>query len=289
VSAREGPSIVAPVAMRLPPPLPNRRRSDGACRARAVGVVAGVYLLAGLIVTLAVVVVDPGVRAATASEVVLGADGAPLASVLAHLASFEGGEARVAEDIPDKVSGPLVGEAAVLIGLLVDAHRLTLYREGRTLWFDREGRTVVDFVPLDRPVIVRALEALAAPVAPGGTVQVEASGRGLVLSGTRAYVRTSLARIALATGVAVEPDTPRGRDTRVPLPGLARAVSAVGGEALAERIVLVSSSPPRFVQLDDGTRLEIGATLVDGRRLRAIERERLVFENEGVAWELAFR
>ena len=143
-------------------------------------------------------------------EVVLEASEAPLESVLSHLARVEGGEARVAEDIRDRVSGDLVGAAPDLIALLVEAHGLELYRDGALLWFDREGRTVVDFVPLARPDIARALSILAAPLAPGGTVQVEASERGLVLSGTRAYVRTSLARITHGTGLPLDADPSPG-------------------------------------------------------------------------------
>ena len=215
------PSVVPPEP-RLPAPRPVRRWSDGTSRVRAAGVLAGLYMCASLVTTAAVLLVHSGRSVAAAPpEVRLEANGAPLANVLAHLAALGGDEVRLAEDVSDLVAGPLVGSAAELITLLADAHGLTVHRDGSTLWVDREGRRVVDFVPLEKPMIVRALETLAAPLAPGGSVQVEASGRGLVLSGSRAYVRTSLARIAMATGAVVEPARPSVPDARSPPPGRA--------------------------------------------------------------------
>ena len=280
------PVSAAPPTRRVP--APRRRWRDGVSRRRAAGVLAGLYLCALLLTTAAVLLVHPGASVAAApAEVVLQANGAPLGDVLVHLAAIDGEEARLGDDVSDRVSGGLVGQASSLIALLVDAHGLSLHRDGRTLWLDREGRTVVDFVPLDRPMIVRALQTLAAPVAPGGTVQVEASERGLVLSGSRAYVRTSLARIAMATGAAVEPAPVADVNARVPLPGLSRAIELPNEASLASRIVLVSARPPRFVQLDDGTRLVEGSVLLDGRRLATIERERLVFDAGGLETALA--
>lgn len=270
---------VQPVARSSWAARPARRWSDGTSRVRTALVVVTAYATAALVTTGAAVLALPGARAAAEPDVALRASGAPLGDVLAHLAAVAGGRARVADDIADRVSGSLVGDATSLVALLVDAHGLELHRDGETLWFDREGRTVVDFVPLSRSMIVTALETLAAPVAPGGTVQVEASGRGLVLSGTRGYVRTSLARIAMATGAEVEPAARADADARAPLPGLEQAVDVADEDALAERVVLVSARPPRYVQLEDGTRLVVGSTLADGRRLTAIERERLVFDD----------
>jgi len=225
-------------------------------------------------VLVAVVGTHHSARADGASDAVLEMRGAPLASVLDHLAAIEGGEAHVDDSVTDTLDGSLVGEPGELMRLLIESHHLELFQDGDNYWFDRPGRTIVDFVPLQKSDIVLALRALAAPVAPGGTVQVEASERGLVLNGSRAYVRTSLARIALATGKAVEP--PRFAsghgDEEKALPPIS---------ALAGRVVLLSPTEPAFAELDDGTRLSVGDTLEDGRQLATIERQRMVFRREG--------
>ena len=52
-------------------------------------------------------------------------------------------------------------------------------------------------------------------------------------------------------------------------------------EALVARAVLVSSAEPRYVELDDGTRIAVGTALADGYRVAGIERGRLVLERDG--------
>ena len=216
-----------------------------------------------------------------ARQAALDARGAPLTSVLAHLVALEGGEARVADGIGDLVVGPLVGKPDELIALLEDAHSLETHREGTTIWFDRIGHSALDFVPLQRAEIVRALEALAFPLAPGGTVQTESSGRGLVLRGDRAYLRTSLQRIALATGNDLDAFSPAGAGS-YRSPKRAGADPPPTPEALVERAVLISSRFPRFVELDNGERFGIGDALAEGWRLERIGRERLVCVRDGL-------
>lgn len=144
------------------------------------------------------------------TKVEIRAENAPLGRTLQKL--LEGREAgievRVSEEIDDHLSGRLVGTVDDLLDLLIETHGLEMYRRGKTIWFDRKGRSVVDFVKMDEASLLVALKSLASPIVPGGNVVVEAGQRGLVFSGTREYVQKSLARIALATGQLV-PDVGR--------------------------------------------------------------------------------
>lgn len=251
----------------------------------------------------------------------LRASDAPLSSALEHLAGLDGQEVRVSDDIRDRISGRLTGRADELLELLVDTHGLSVYTDADTVWFDREERRVVDFVRLDPELVESALDALTRPAGIGGTAVRDASGKGIVLSGTRAYVETSLERVLLATAsgesdgpAAGRPDA--GGSTAVDSDAAAFVVGDVpaggadasgrGGEAgesiaipnapvetrvslgqaraaelLGARIALVSTEAPRSVVLDDGTRLAPGESLPSGHRIVAIERERIVTERDG--------
>lgn len=239
-------------------------------------------------------------------RVELRATDARLASALEHLAAVDGLEAHVSDSIGDRVAGRLSGTSEELRELLVDTHGLSVYRDGERVWFDREGQRVVDFVRLDKAELVEALTALSRPVGVGGTAVVDASGQGLVLSGTRAYVQTSLDRIALALGRETDEEDARGAPPtlaaasparRAAPPDVAGALFAATWEedtrrlpledpaterTLGARIVLVSSRAPRAVVLEDGERLAPGETLPAGHRIVAIEREVLLLERDGV-------
>lgn len=171
--------------------------------ARASGAAFGAALRVALGSTLGVAMVAsctvPLRAADDARTVDLRATSAPLASALEHLAGLDGREVRVSDDVRDRISGRLAGRADELIELLVDTHGLSVYADADTVWFDREGRRVVDFVRLESSLVDTALDALARPLGVGGTALRDASGKGLVLSGTRAYVESSLARVMLAT------------------------------------------------------------------------------------------
>ena len=224
----------------------------------------------------------------------LRATAAPLASALEHLAGLDGREVRVSDDIRDRLSGRLTGRADELIELLADTHDLAVYRDADTIWFDREGRRVVDFVRLDPEQVEPALDALSRPPGVGGAALRDASGKGIVLSGTRRYVESSLQRVLRATGSSDEGGTapPVAAATATPddialapetAPISTRLSLGEGrtDEVLGARIALVSSRAPRRIVLADGSRLAPGDALPNGHRIVAIERERIVTMRDG--------
>lgn len=293
----------------------DRSRFDGRREVFVPLIGAPVAALAAVF-CLGVALSGPSSAAAVEGEwsgtVELRAEDAPLVSVLEYLAGMNGMEARVGGDIRDHVSGRLAGEIDELIELLVDTHGLSVFRDDSTVWFDREGRRVVDFVRLDESELERARTALSRPPAVGGNAVADASGRGLVLSGTRAYVQSSLERIALATRASGVEE--RGTDgdtipdlaaaltatepTSASSPPIAAAPSAIPrpsrigrrlsldepntSEVLGARIALVSSREPHAVALEDGTWFVPGDTLPNGHRIVTIERDELLLERNGI-------
>jgi len=237
-------------------------------------------------------------------QVEIRAENAPLGRTLQKLLEGKepGIDVRISDDIDDHLSGSLVGTVDDLLDLLLKTHDLEMYRRGKTVWFDRKGRSVVDFVKMDEEELLLALRSLASPVVPGGNVVVEADQRGLVFSGTREYVQTSLARIALATGQLVPDFSLRSKRLLMHTPGPPEELTPIDADDEPEAVpaiggaIMSASLPPGPVDLstptvpvlsleDPDTGAALGARIVlvsssepqvvvlaNGREIRAGER-----------------
>ena len=165
--------------------------SDGRATRAGLGRVARAALLSAAATAL-------GAGAASAEEttsppVELWLSDAPLARVLEQIAGRDGVRVVVGDGIDQRVSGRLDGRPEEVLATLAVEHGLNVHAVGDTVWFDHASRPVVSLVRLSPAETERAHAALEPTLAEGSVAQ--RTERGLVLSGSRAFVEDARRRV----------------------------------------------------------------------------------------------
>lgn len=250
----------------------RRARSGGVARRAVDAAAAALGMLCGALCGIALTIVTTEPARADEVRATLWAERAPLAGVLETLYGARGLAVRVDPNITDLVEGRLVGDVDEIAALLAATHDLSVHEDGDTVWVDRADERIVDFVALEGERLEEALAALQQLPPSGGEVVAEGSGRGLILTGSRAYVLASLARLAL-----VAPEL--GAGSPPPL-GAASGYADAAADSDGWRIVLVSATDGGGeLLLSDGQRVGPGEDLPDGARVLEITSDEVVLED----------
>ena len=236
----------------------GRREGDG-CRARAAG------LAVAAAVSVGVGTIGSGVAhgAESAQPIELWASNAPLSSVLEHIIDEDAFEVRIAENVQGLVSGRLEGTVGEVLEPLLDSYGLTVHHDGQTVWFDRRGQDVVELARLDaarEPALAAwAATELEGP-APNGKGQVERDDDALVVSGTRAFVIETLARLEAARGALGAAATEDAANETVRDGAAAMVLSEASETPAGEGSTRVAASAALALETSEGSAPDIDLT-----------------------------